>query len=122
MGKQRIIRQMQFYKKYLKGFENAYVSDISAMVGIRESRNIVTEYVLSAEDLIRRTKFDDMFCQSNYPVDIHGKVLKCEGNLTPVVHNRQMLGCRVLGAKLASRSAFGACIGRGGRYCRGYRA
>ncbi|MBQ4316794.1 MAG: FAD-dependent oxidoreductase [Clostridia bacterium] len=83
-GKQRILRQMQFYKKYLKGFENAYVSDIAAMVGIRESRNIVTEYVLSASDLIRRVKFDDMFCQSNYPVDIHGKVLKCENVGEPV--------------------------------------
>lgn len=83
-GKQRILRQMKFYKKYLKGFENAYVSDIAAMVGIRESRNIVTEYVLSAVDLLSRKKFDDMFCQSNYPVDIHGKVLKCEQIATPI--------------------------------------
>ena len=28
-----------------------------------------------AEDLLCRKKFDDMFCQSNYPVDIHGKKL-----------------------------------------------
>jgi hypothetical protein len=83
-GKQRILRQLKFYKKYLKGFENAYISDIAAMVGIRESRNIEAEYVLSASDLLRRVKFDDMFCQSNYPVDIHGKVLKCEANLAPV--------------------------------------
>ena len=83
-GKQRILRQLQFYKKYLKGFENAYVSDIAAMVGIRESRNIETEYVLSATDLLRRVKFDDMFCQSNYPVDIHGKVLNFSANLEPV--------------------------------------
>lgn len=74
-GKARIVKQLQFYKKYFKGFENAYISDISAMVGIRESRNVVTEYVLSAVDLLSRKKFDDMFCQSNYPVDIHGKVL-----------------------------------------------
>ena len=83
-GKQRILRQLQFYKKYLKGFENAYISDIAAMVGIRESRNIETEYVLSASDLLRRVKFDDMFCQSNYPVDIHGKVLHCESIKDPV--------------------------------------
>ena len=74
-GKKRALRQLLFCKKYLKGFENAYISDISAMVGIRESRNITTEYVLSAEDLLCRKKFDDMFCQSNYPVDIHGKTL-----------------------------------------------
>ncbi len=74
-GKRRILRQLQFCKKYLKGFEKAYVSDIAAMVGIRESRNITTEYVLTAQDLLCRIKFDDMFCQSNYPVDIHGKQL-----------------------------------------------
>ena len=75
LGKKRALRQLMFCKKYFKGFEGAYISDISAMVGIRESRNITTEYVLSAEDLLCRKKFDDMFCQSNYPVDIHGKQL-----------------------------------------------
>ena len=75
LGKRRALRQLMFCKKYLKGFEGAYISDISAMVGIRESRNITAEYVLSAEDLLCRRKFDDMFCQSNYPVDIHGKTL-----------------------------------------------
>ncbi len=75
LGNAAIFRQLAFYKKYFPGFENAYVSDIAAMVGVRESRNIVTEYVLSAKDLICRAKFKDMFCQSNYPVDIHGKVL-----------------------------------------------
>ncbi len=75
IGKKRALRQLMFCKKYLKGFEGAYISDISAMVGIRESRNITAEYVLSAEDLLCRRKFDDMFCQSNYPVDIHGKQL-----------------------------------------------
>ncbi len=74
-GKQTILRQLRFYKKYFKGFENAYISDIAAMVGVRESRNVVTEYVLSAQDILCHRKFDDMFCQSNYPVDIHGKIL-----------------------------------------------
>lgn len=78
LGKQAIVRQLKFYKKYLKGFENAYISDIAAMVGIRESRNIITEQVLKAEELLARKKFDDMFSQSNYPVDIHGIKLTCE--------------------------------------------
>ncbi len=77
-GKQRIYRQLKFYKKYLKGFDNAYIAEIAEMVGIRESRNIVTEYVLTAEDLLTKRKFDDAFCQSNYPIDIHGKTLNCK--------------------------------------------
>ncbi len=78
IGKQRVIRQLQFYKKYFKGFENAYIAEIAPMVGIRESRNINTEYVLTANELLSRKKFDDMFSQSNYPVDVHGKNLRCD--------------------------------------------
>lgn len=80
-GKAAILRQLKFYKKYFKGFENAYIAEISAIVGIRESRNVVTEQVLTAEDLLCRRKFDDMFCQSNYPVDIHGAVLNFDASL-----------------------------------------
>ena len=87
-GKKAIYRQLAFYKKYMKGFENAYIADIAAMVGIRESRNIITEYVLSAEDLLARRKFDDAFCQSNYPVDIHGKTLDFASRGEPVDDGR----------------------------------
>lgn len=71
-GKKRIFGQLKFYKKYFKGFEDAYISEIAPMVGVRESRNVVCEYMLKAEDLLGRRKFDDMICQSNYPVDVHG--------------------------------------------------
>lgn len=74
-GRRRIYRQLKFYKKYMKGFENAYIAEIAPMVGVRESRNITTEYVLTAEDLVCKHKFEDAICQSNYPVDIHGKAL-----------------------------------------------
>lgn len=75
-GKKAIVRQLAFYKKYFKGFEKAFIAEIAGMVGIRESREIVTDYVLTAEDVVRKRKFDDMFCQSNYPIDIHGAVLQ----------------------------------------------
>ncbi|MDF2686780.1 MAG: hypothetical protein K0S55_1963, partial [Clostridia bacterium] len=66
-------RHLNFYKKYCKGFENAYIAEIAEMVGVRETRRIISEYVLTAEDIVMRRKFDDMICQSNYPVDIHGE-------------------------------------------------
>ena len=83
-GKKAILRQMAFYKKYMKGFEEAYIAEIAPMVGIRESREIITDYVMKAEDLLCKRKHPDMFCQSNYPIDIHGKQLKnIENNLVP---------------------------------------
>ena len=74
-GKRAIMRQMAFYRKCLRGFEHAWVSEIAPMVGVRESREIDTDYVLTAEDLFLKRKFDDMFCQSNYPIDVHGEML-----------------------------------------------
>jgi len=71
-GREAIFRQLNFYRKYFPGCENAYVSQIAPMVGVRESRRIHTGYMLSALDLAQRRKFPDRIAQSNYPVDIHG--------------------------------------------------
>lgn len=79
-GKKAILRQLRFYKKYLQGFEDAYISDIATMVGVRESRRIVTEYFLKAEDILAHRKFADGIAQSNYPIDIHGRNLRLESN------------------------------------------
>lgn len=79
-GKKAILRQLRFYKKYFPGFENSYISSIASMVGIRESRRIDTDYVLTAEDVLAHRKFDDGIAQSNYPVDIHGRKLKLVEN------------------------------------------
>ena len=75
-GKKAALRQLAFYKKYFRGFDKAYIAEIAGMVGIRESREIVTDYVLTAEDIWLKRKFDDMFCQCNYPIDIHGVILQ----------------------------------------------
>lgn len=75
-GKKRILRYLAFYKKYLPGFENVYLTSIAGMVGIRESRRAVTEYILTADDVFGWVKFDDAIAQSNYSVDVHGKTLR----------------------------------------------
>lgn len=75
-GKKRILRYLKFYKKYFPGFENVYLTSVSSMVGIRESRRAVTEYILTTEDAFTWRKFDDAIAQTNYPVDVHGMKLR----------------------------------------------
>ncbi|MBO4886732.1 MAG: FAD-dependent oxidoreductase [Firmicutes bacterium] len=75
-GKLRILRHLRFYRKYLPGFEHAYIAQISAMVGIREGRRAITEYIFTTEDAFAWRKFDDAVSQSNYPVDVHGRSLR----------------------------------------------
>jgi hypothetical protein len=71
-GKQSAMRQLAFYKKYFKGFDKAYISGFASMVGIRESREIATDRILTIAEAKRYAKFDDAVAQTNYPVDIHG--------------------------------------------------
>ncbi len=87
-GKKAIFRQLAFYKKYMEGFEHAYISEIAPMVGVRESRSIRTEYVLTLSDLLSRRKFEDAFCQSAYPVDIHGYSIEFVSRYKPADDDR----------------------------------
>lgn len=66
-----ITRQAEFYKKYLPGFQNAYVSSIAPMVGVRESRRIQGIYTLHNQDVLSCRKFEDAVARCNYPVDVH---------------------------------------------------
>lgn len=72
-GKRRIVRLWHFCQKYLPGFERSYVVQIAPMLGIRESRRIVGEYVLTSEDFFAARKFDDVVARNNYPIDIHSR-------------------------------------------------
>ena len=60
-----------YYKKYLKGFEEMALVSTGALPGLRETRRILGDYVLSREDFIQRAVFEDEIGRYNYPVDIH---------------------------------------------------
>ena len=60
-----------FLKKYIPGFENAYVIDTAHRLGIRETRRIIGEYVLQREDILESRRFDDCITVASYPIDLH---------------------------------------------------
>ena len=70
-GRRQAMALMSFFRKYIPGFEVAYLVQTAAQIGVRESRRIVGEYVFTAEDVIAGSKFPDVVMRSAYPVDIH---------------------------------------------------
>jgi hypothetical protein len=78
----RQLRQIgNFLRHYVPGFEKAYVAQSGVNIGVRETRRIVGEYRLTADDLLSARKFPDVVARGSYPVDIHnptgqGTVLK----------------------------------------------
>lgn len=67
------VRILTFLKRRFPGFEHSYLQTFSSIPGIRESRRLVGEYVLTEEDIRARRRFDDCVAQTAYPVDIHNE-------------------------------------------------
>ncbi|HHN46603.1 MAG TPA: FAD-dependent oxidoreductase [Planctomycetes bacterium] len=62
---------LELLRSEVPGFENADLQEIAPCPGIRESRRIVAEYMLTEDDVLSARKFDDGVVRANYPVDIH---------------------------------------------------
>ncbi|HEV7368195.1 FAD-dependent oxidoreductase [Arenibaculum sp.] len=68
----RQMRQIaNFFRKYVPGFENAYVAQSGVAIGVRETRRILGDYVLTADDVLGAARFPDAIARASYPVDIH---------------------------------------------------
>ena len=74
VGRAKIYRIAEFMKRKFAGFENSYVSVIAPLMGIRESRRVVGEYVLTEDDHMSCRKFPDVIARNRYPIDVHLKV------------------------------------------------
>ena len=70
-GRKLLLEYEQYYKKYHQGYENMQLLTTASILGVRESRRIICDYMLCAEDFKRRAVFDDEIGRYCYPVDIH---------------------------------------------------
>jgi len=70
-GRKRVIEAMNFLKKHVPGFENSYLIETAHHIGVRETRRIKGDYVLTKEDIIQNRKFDDGIAMCGYMIDIH---------------------------------------------------
>lgn len=66
------IREMvEFYRRYVPGFENCWLIYSAPLLGVRDSRRIIGEYVLTAEDVACARKFPDAIARDTHGFDIH---------------------------------------------------
>ncbi len=77
-GRKQVREISALFKKYLKGFENSFVIDTAPLIGVRETRRITGEYVLTKEDVLGAKKFEDVICKGAWAIDCHLPSLKKE--------------------------------------------
>ncbi|WP_405110646.1 FAD-dependent oxidoreductase [Paenibacillus sp. FSL K6-1217] len=70
-GRQLVHRQLEFFRAYVPGFEQAHLVSTGEQIGIRETRRIVGDYILTQEDFMNMTSFPDDIARNSYFIDIH---------------------------------------------------
>jgi hypothetical protein len=70
-GRKSLREYERYYKEYLKGFEEMELVATGSLLGVRETRRIIGDYILNIEDFKSLAVFDDEIGRYSYPIDIH---------------------------------------------------
>jgi len=70
-ARHQINEVIKYLKLYVPGFENASLLRIAPFIGIRETRRIAGQYILTRDDILSCRRFDDAIAVAGYPIDLH---------------------------------------------------
>lgn len=70
-GRRQVMEIVRYYRRHIPGFEKCRLQAIAPSLGMRESRRIVGEYTLTAEDVLSARHFPDGIARQNYYIDVH---------------------------------------------------
>ena len=70
-GRRQCWDVFQFIREMTPGFEKAYIVEIAPQIGIRETRRIQGEYMLSGEEILDCVDFPDSIGVNGWPIEAH---------------------------------------------------
>lgn len=70
-AREQVFELFHFLRENIDGFQHSQLLSTAMEIGVRESRMIEGEYLLTQEDLMACTKFEDGVVCGNYDIDIH---------------------------------------------------
>ena len=71
-GREQAAILADFIRENVPGFEKSYLSYTGSLLGVRESRRTLGEYVFTGMDIAYARKFDDVIAISQHGFDLHG--------------------------------------------------
>jgi len=71
VARDQVMGLVRFFSKYIEGCENVFLIDTGNQIGIRESRRIIGEYVVTSEDILSGRRFEDAIAKSAQRMDEH---------------------------------------------------
>jgi hypothetical protein len=62
----------RFLTERVPGFADSHLSGVAPRVGVRETRRVLGEYILTGEDVLEGRKFEDGVAKGSHHIDLHG--------------------------------------------------
>jgi hypothetical protein len=70
-ARRQVVEMVELLQAKIPAFRNSYLQKMAVHIGVRESRRVLGQYVLTADEILTGKKFPDGIARSVYPVDIH---------------------------------------------------
>lgn len=71
LGRAQVQQYAGFLKKYVPGFEEAYLVQSGSQLGMREGRRVIGDYILTKGDVLEGKKFEDTITRCGQPIEDH---------------------------------------------------
>jgi hypothetical protein len=63
-ARKQMMQLIEAFKKYVPGFENCFLVDSASMLGVRETRHVIGDYILTVGDIAAKRKFERVVAKS----------------------------------------------------------
>lgn len=70
-GRRDMMNLLDILRGGVKEFRDAYLLAAAHQIGVRETRRILGDYQIGAEDILACRRFDDAVALGSWPIDIH---------------------------------------------------
>jgi len=70
-GRRQAHEYFRFLTECVPGYERAVLLSTSPAIGVRESRRIIGEHVLTSDEILRAARFDDQIARCGAPIEEH---------------------------------------------------
>ncbi|HET6295357.1 MAG TPA: FAD-dependent oxidoreductase [Kribbella sp.] len=70
-GRRQVAEYVRFLKARVPGYADAYLLNVSTRIGVRESRRLIGQYVLTRDDVLSARRFPDEIAQCGAPIEDH---------------------------------------------------
>lgn len=119
IARKQIWELFNIFKEKSQYCRDSFLLKIATQIGVRETRRVMGEYVLNADDVIKAKTFEDGIARSSYPIDIHNPsgsgtiIQRVEGGyyeipyrcIVPKTSGNLLMACRALSSTHEAHSS-----------------